>query len=428
MVVCSFFQGELRSVQYTFDTISSILHLLSHSYHAVSDLMCDFSTLPENRRITAPATIVVEQSTVVRATIPIAVPAGALTAQQGRQQQTQPGTQATQNPSSNISGSADTSSVPTAVPDPQSQPPQPQPTPQQQQQPFPGFNALNFLPQFGMPQPGQGGGPGGVSINLQANGMPDLAALLGPALAQAGAAVGGGGGGAAGVLPLLTFGGLQASLRQPSQQSNGTRNQNQTQNSTNAPSTGTAAAGNANRQSQPNRTNDSLGNILAGNMPHNMRVEGHRPPFDVLLNCHSHHTARQPARSRPADLRQHINVTPAPASSAAENLDLLEGVCDILRYSTVLETIQPNLKDIVQNYLMRGRDVRNPQHVKTCAKSLAKKLAPFFQAFTVSASSHLYLHFLYLRNIASYQSSFFIRNLFQLSTRRLTTRKHFRSC
>jgi len=40
------------------------------------------------------------------------------------------------------------------------------------------------------------------------------------------------------------------------------------------------------------------------------------------------------------------------------------------------------LKDWIQGYLMRGRDTKNVQHIKTCSRSMAKKLLPFFQSFT----------------------------------------------
>jgi len=56
---------------------------------------------------------------------------------------------------------------------------------------------------------------------------------------------------------------------------------------------------------------------------------------------------------------------------------LFEYLTNIAINSAWIETLQPYTKDLIQNYLMRGRDTKNASHVKTCARSLAKKITVF---------------------------------------------------
>ncbi|CAG7724673.1 unnamed protein product [Allacma fusca] len=309
--------GELRSVQYTFDTISEVLHYLGHSYHSYSDLMCDFATAPENRRISAPATILVEQSTVVRATIPIAVPTFAAQPNMGQQPTAQ------QQPTSphGSTGNAASHNVPNA------------PTGQ-----LPTFPGMNQTPPPGVNSFHSHGGPG-FSINIQSNGMPDLAAILGPALAGAG--------GGAGMLPFLSLGGLQANLRQQQAQQQNTQSQPQqlTQNQSN--STGQNTASNTTsgstqatpRSSQPN-SNPTGGTTQNPNPMGHLRTEHMPPSFDVLLSCHSHHANRAVQnRRRPDDLQTHISSVRSnsgvASSDSNSSVDIIEGLIDLSVTDTI---------------------------------------------------------------------------------------------
>lgn len=57
--------------QRLFTSVSEVMHFLSHAYHALSDIMCDFSQPPPRNLRCRP--VLIHHSAVVQAGIPIQV-------------------------------------------------------------------------------------------------------------------------------------------------------------------------------------------------------------------------------------------------------------------------------------------------------------------------------------------------------------------
>lgn len=477
--------GEALSTQYVYDTVSSVLHLLGHSLHAFSEIMCDFNLPPDDRRLTASSSILVEQSTVVRATIPMAFNPQAMLAQaaaagagagaaaaataaaatganNGAAHVPLPPTSSAggtnPNPftptpfSTGITGipglSISVSAAP-GVPGMQSfggmtgipinipglptgiagiiptqmnsqwtNPNAPSPAnnstsstnpPGQGQQPPPPTAPAPAA------QNGQDGSPRQPAMQLPGG------AMLPPGLQNLGALLGAGG---AGGLANL-FGGAAGGMQmQPGMQmqnpfmnlqqfqmgmgnnnnNNSVRNQQQPVGS-NASSTASSGQQGAATASRPTANGGSgatgQGNTGGGgnnSLQNLLRNELSRPQFDPLLPCHTYHSHGRgggrsssnniSTRARPAEFRRFVNVDDAASMEAAQNRGSAEGetveiLIDLLRNSRIIDLLQPVLKDVVLNYLMRGRDPKNPAHVKTCAKGLVKKLLPFLEQFSV---------------------------------------------
>lgn len=486
-------EGEALSTQYVYDTVSSVLHLLGHSLHAFSEIMCNFSLPPDDRRLTASASILVEQSTVVRATIPMAFNPQAMLAQAAAA-----GAGAGAAAAAASSATAATGSNNNATAQPQQGAPQtgiPQPTPatlpggnpQFTPTPFstgiagipglsisvsaaPGVPGLqNFGPISGIPIniPGLPTGIAGIiptQMNSQwtnpnapstnstsnppgqqpqqpppadptqnaSNGQDSTprpamqlpgGAMMPPGLQNLGALLGAGGagglanlfGGAAGGMQMQMPAGMQNPFMNLQQfqmgmgnnnNNNAVRNQqaagsNASSTPTTAPSGQQASAGgsrpSANGAAAPGQGNNV---VTGGSLQNLLRNELGRPQFDPLLPCHTHHSHGRGRsninnRSRPAEFRRFVNVDDASSVASAQNRGHAEGetveiLIDLVRNSRLIDLLQPVLKDIVLNYLMRGRDPKNPAHVKTCAKGLVKKLLPFLEQFSVSTMLSLY--------------------------------------
>lgn len=457
-----------------YDTLFSILHLLSHSFHAFSEIMCDFSVSPEDRRLSAPSSILVEQSTVVRATIPVAavpsahllgnaagaggMPGGAgannnsvtlgfpiSMGQQRPPQQQQPSNTNSSNPNSNpVTSNASLGSIlpgvgmsvsmsgphPITVPISMNIPGMGPggvfgPGTQQWRNPNIPVNTAAAAAGTGQaaPQPNAtsqqtplGSNNAGTGVGTGNNQIPpgmlppgfNLGALLGMAGAGGGMVniLGGGGGGAAGIpgntIPLgnFQFGGgninpISVSANQ--QQANTTASSTppgpgQPQNASNTVPTGTrnsgpnGPAGNETSNNNNNNNNNNSNNSNAA-MLQNILSNLNRPQFDPLLACHTHHTSGRSRlnRSRPAEFRRFVNVEDGSGQDAGRDEgETIEILLDLVRHSGLVEMLQPVLRDVVLNYLMRGRDPRNETHIRTCAKGLVKKILPYFERFSVS--------------------------------------------
>jgi len=340
------------------------MHFMGHSYHALSDIMCDFTTPPETRRLRAAASVLVEQSSVIRATIPMAVPASMLSAN------------------------------PNTIPTPNSSSSGPTPPPGQPESNLGGLGGhppsnfvgagqpqMNFgmggQPQVNFGSPGQHqinfGGLGQPQMSFTGTtqgglGIPDLSALLGPALAGG----------------MMNF--IQVNVPQ-----SGRPASTNTANANNIPSSPSATPGAASAsvpgRPQPATNNNSLpGNpIETNNLPQQLRNELSRPPFDILLSCNSHHGCRNQSNNRPANLHQFVNVGESSSSRVnhGSSEDFILNCADLIRQSNLLNVLQPMFHDVIVNYLMRGRDAKNSDHIRSCGRSLAKKVSPFFESFTV---------------------------------------------
>jgi len=366
----------MDSTQYVYDSVSSILHCLSHSVHALSDLMTDFSQPPDTRRLRAPTSVLVEQSTVLRATIPFP-PAGLAAAvaaanQQQQQQQQQSSATANATPGGN---SGNTTQQANQTSQQQSQSGQPRAAqPQQQQQPqfpmFPGLGAGNFGQVFSQAAAaaaaaatgaGASGG-GGASFTLP----PELGNLFGGNIA-------------ANMLNLAQASaqaGLQANAANANVSASASGGRTQ-------PPPSTTASG----ASQPNTTQPTANQQQTGQRG-SIDFPSPSRPFDVILQCHSHHNAQR-RRQRPLNFLRHVQVGGGaeqgrPGEIRSPSQDILVSMLDFVRNSNVLPLLQPLLRDMITGYLMRGRDVNNAAHIKSCAKSIGKAIVMALVKFAVS--------------------------------------------
>lgn len=119
-----------------------------------------------------------------------------------------------------------------------------------------------------------------------------------------------------------------------------------------------------------NQINTQNPNFSASQQPQNLTnvqlqqasesVRNIRPyiAFDPLLGCHSHHGTRVLQR-RPQNLVTYLSNEVSQMGQVAvnykSNADFLEDIFDILRCSTCIDAIHPILKELIQNYLLRGR-------------------------------------------------------------------------
>ncbi|ODM92225.1 Large proline-rich protein bag6-B, partial [Orchesella cincta] len=161
--------------------------------------------------------------------------------------------------------------------------------------------------------------------------------------------------------------------------------------------TPTANSGNSTPRRQggvgtESNNNNNAGGGMFGNLQQ-LRNELTRSQYDMLMPCSTHHTSGRSRanRTRPADFHRFVNVDTSENSSSA-TLPSAEGeavniIMDLIRHSRLIDMLQPVFKDVVLNYLMRGRDPKNEAHVRTCAKGLVKKLLPFFEKFSNKLSS-----------------------------------------
>jgi hypothetical protein len=61
----------LQDAQRVFNSVSEVMHFLSHAYHAMSDIMCEFSCPPPRNLRCRP--VLIQHSAVLQAGIPIQV-------------------------------------------------------------------------------------------------------------------------------------------------------------------------------------------------------------------------------------------------------------------------------------------------------------------------------------------------------------------
>lgn len=61
----------LQDAQRVFNSVSEVMHFLSHAYHAMSDIMCEFSGPPPRNLRCRP--VLIQHSAVLQAGIPIQV-------------------------------------------------------------------------------------------------------------------------------------------------------------------------------------------------------------------------------------------------------------------------------------------------------------------------------------------------------------------
>ncbi|XP_021964422.1 large proline-rich protein bag6 [Folsomia candida] len=370
---------EQRSVQYLFDTVSTIMHFMSHSYHALSDMICDFSTPATTRRLRAATSVLLETSTVLRASIPIGVANAAVnmtpnvtvagTNPDGTTQQPQNVTQ--QLPSQ----------PPTTTGSSTAQAPNPQigtqnlahAVTQQISQMLGGARGPNGQFNFGNLghgnfgaqihvdiEPGDDGGHG--AINIQ-----DFAHMLGP-----------------------MAGGMMMQQQQP--------NQNQPQPTVTTSTTpgttsiSSSSRNNNNSSNNGNRPGGGGGGASNNNGPNNFRLQQGGGPFDVLVPCNSHHGWRMHPSPRPSGFKQYVgdncsrDVTP-PRSSSSSSQEFLATTLNVLLQSNLVSFLRPAFQDVIVSYLMRGRDAKNKEHLKSCAKRLGRKITPFLDNFTNNVSN-----------------------------------------
>ncbi|CAL8135046.1 unnamed protein product [Orchesella dallaii] len=388
--------GESQSTQYVFDTISSVMHALSHSLHAFSDIMCDFSIVPEDRRLTASSSILVEQSTVVRATIPVGIMPAMLAAGGGGNPGApgipgHPGAVGIPgNPGHGHPGTTPPTTNPSTTTTTTQAPPQAQANPNPSLQQF----ANNPM----------------AGINITGGMLP-------PGLQNLGALLGMGGAGMVNI-----FGGPGGPISMPIGQGgigqipgfnirpNNNNNAGNQQQPGNAASTGsdqntpptptptpTANSGNSTPRQQgqgatgtESNNNNNGGGGMFGNFQQ-LRNELSRSQYDVLLPCSTHHSSGRSRanRTRPAEFQRFVNVGSSESSVTQSSTEgeAVNIIMDLIRHSQIIDMLQPVLKDVVLNYLMRGRDPKNDAHVRTCAKGLVKKLLPFFEKFSNKVGS-----------------------------------------
>jgi hypothetical protein len=347
------------------------MHYLSHSYHALSDMICDFSTPPETRRLRAATAILFESSTVVRASIPFAVPGhmhthATSTTPDNTTATPSANSRAPVTPTTPETNSTSRNATPTSTPRANVN--------QNQNQNFAAAFSQQLSQMFGAGMGPYGaqiqvdidgitGGQGGQAINFQ-----DLAQTL-----VLGNLAG------AGIIPVAQN--ITLPTQQPQSQSTppasstggGSTNAAipNIQGTTSATATGPSAGAPASATPSNNNNNN------------NLQVRG---AFDVLLACNSHHSGRDPSISpRPANFKQFIKVEEQQSvNNSTITEDLLTNFIELLLQSDVLPLMQPMFRDVIVNYLMRGRDAKNKEHVRSCATKLAKKISPYLERFTVS--------------------------------------------
>jgi len=339
--------------------------------------MCNFSVAPENRRLRSPTSVFVEQSTVIRATIPILAGANG-------QFGVRPSGDA-----DNISSTQPQSQRPAAPPRETATPGTGATAgarrpggPNSQPQPF------RFPQGFRFPMnPGQQGQSGGFSFNFQPNagngagGMPDLGAMFGPI----GMGIG-------------FLNGMQPPQRDNTAGSNNNVNVNSATPSTSAntaetASTTTSQSGSRN-QNNPGSREGNSNNV---NISQQVRHELSRAPFDTLLPCYSNLEQRLRSRRRPACINRYLDIPASGDASAVQNKpfnEFFEVCADIVQCSNAIELFKPVIKDVVVNYLMRGRDPKNINHVRTCARTLARHCSEFFSNIMVCEKHLLMLPYI----------------------------------
>lgn len=343
------FQEQRRSVQYLFDTCSVLMHLLSHSYHSLSDMICDFSTPSDRRRLQATAAYMVETSTVLGAAIPFpmgAEPGRTAGNANGGNPQTQTQAQSTSETGTGVSDPSPGNT--TSTPAQEQSIPQPHPT-----TPFPTLDTQNFAQQLSQMIGGQLGNMG-AHIQVELGGpmrtnqphhaninFQDFASMLGP------------------------FGHVGSPAPASQQQQQQTQQRPQQGNT-------------------PNRnTTPSSSARMRGNNTGSMRISA-PAPFDVLLPCSSVHGVRSQPSSRPLNFTQHVDIESVGRRSPDDSF--LHNLFDVFLQSDILSLMRHAAHDVITNHLMRGRNPRNKDHLKTAAQKLAKTIVPFLMKFVVSGN------------------------------------------
>jgi len=355
-------EGPRAQIQYTYNTLSSILHAVSHTLHALSDITVDFAQPPETRRLRAPASILVGQSTVVRAAIPIGVQLGFdISGMQAMQIPTQGVTQPTPNPTS---ATANIGSPNVTQPQPNPVPASGAPTPAQQApQGFPNF--LSGLMQGGRIQMNNVQGAGARPAGTGADGG------IGQAIAAALQAMGSGGPGGM-VIGLSENGSFSPMNSNVGFQlpNAGSFQQNNTSGTNNATAAG---APTQNQQQNINALHPDAQAILGSlNAPH-------RRPFDLLLQCRSHHhhhpNGQEDQPSRPDDLIPFLveqrSLTGADSLISEESNVVAETFFNLLQ---VLNPLRPVIAQYIRSTLLRGRDANNHSHVSTAVRAHVRRL------------------------------------------------------
>jgi hypothetical protein len=340
--------------------------------------------------------VLVEQSTVVRATIPFT--AGMLAAANSAGMLA-PGAGSGNNAATNNSGRPSSNA---AQPGQASQPAAPNAPSPSTQATGAGIQQVPMNGRFGQAQIHVGAGGGMIPLNIGPGGqmpfqflppsgqgqhinfgggggfmLPDLSGILGPNVA-------------AGVMNAAASA-AAAGFNQARSAAGGSGTGTQAVSSSSATSTTnsrTSPAGATGSSSSGNSTISAGGSSNSDNLPQSLRNEFTRPPFDILLACHSHHGGRGQAGNRPSNFRQFVNVQDTVLEQSENRYrspseGFLLTFTDVLQQSNVLTLLQPILSDIITNYLMRGRDAKNSDHVRSCAKSLAKQVNPFLETFVV---------------------------------------------
>lgn len=378
------------------------MHYMSHSYHALSDMICDFSTPASTRRLRAATAVVLETSTMLRASIPIGVPVGFVApggvinpqAQQPLQPQNSTQPQPAAPPAPPVGGTPTPPNLNAGV---------------GQNQNLVQAVSAQIAQMFGQGAGGQGAGGGlglgGGQFNLGNLGHGNFEAQIHVGIDNG--MDGGGGGGGGGVINIQDLaqmfgsgGGLMMQQQSQGQHSGGNW-QAHSMSAAPPPQQGQGLNQTQPPQQQPAGTpsyRNNNGGVPGGHVPTPIRV-GVNPnnggvnnnnfrlqqggPFDVLVPCNSHHGWRTNPGPRPPMFTQHVDVQRVQEPSL-QGQGFLSTLINVLLQSNILSTLQPMANDIIVNYLMRGRDAKNKEHVKSCAKKLNRNIVPFFETFSVS--------------------------------------------
>ena len=333
--------------------MSAILHSLAHSIHAISDITVDFSLPPNARRLRAPTGILVEQSTVLRATIPVGVQFGEMGGAQAQ------------------------------------------------------VLGVNIQDGSGLGG-GQAGGHGGL--------QQAIANMLQGALFQnqqqrtANASTGTGtqttaatanpAGRPTGVVTPTTTASRPTGSVQPVPQTPGPpsflnhntpapfllSDDDDVEDEehvvlpvpTEPPTTAAAGAGAGAAAGQQQSLQSLMGSFQS---------QSHRPR-DILLQCHSPHNNRAPATPpRPPGLSQFLSQESQGLSQNSveevdtEYLDMLVG------FSQILNLIRPAIHQYIQGNMLRGRTIRNPNHILTGVRSYGRRFAEWIVVSSLNTNN-----------------------------------------